>query len=426
MDVNRNGRVDTGEIFDLAYVAGTGGIIVVDVTTLDAPSVVGHISAPGILREIAVMPRRQDDLGRRRSRHRRLARRRAAVPVAGDAFFMIDASNPFAAPAVDATGRDSRIVFEYGYPDGIGGMSVDSQRSLVYVGWPATNLPTGALDIWASDRSARIAFNTPPVANAGPDATVDQNLPVTLDGSRSFDADGDALTYAWTQIGGPPVALSDPTLPKPTFTAPPIDGAVLTFQLIVNDGVVDSPADIGHHHGQAKGRLELRPVIAPIVVVPGTKQLTVTLHAGERQRIARRLRRSGTTYRWIGNGLVSGADGLPNMTPILSAIAPKLGVPVQLADISVDAAGMLTVNTPGLQVVRAHYKDADSRARLGLHGRARGHQAERDRAQAGVGADHARRHAVRGDGQRQEPADDSRGEGQRLRAGATASSCSTM
>ena len=82
-------------------------------------------------------------------------------------------------------------------------MSVDSQRGLVYVGWPASTVPTGALDIWASDRSARVAFNTPPVANAGPDATVDQNHPVTLDGSRSFDPDGDALIYAWTQIGGP-------------------------------------------------------------------------------------------------------------------------------------------------------------------------------------------------------------------------------
>ena len=30
------------------------------------------------------------------------------------------------------------------------------------------------------------------------------------------DADGDPLTYTWTQIGGPPVALSDPALAKPT------------------------------------------------------------------------------------------------------------------------------------------------------------------------------------------------------------------
>ena len=356
VDINKNGRVDTGEIFDLAYVAGSGGITVVDVTNLDTPSVVGHISAPGILREIAV-----SDGGRMivagGDRGTVASPGGAPVPIAGDAFFMIDASNPFAAAAVDATGRDSRIVFEYGYPDGIGGMSVDSQRGLVYVGWPASNVSTGALDIWASDRSARIAFNTPPVANAGPDATVDQDLPVTLDGSRSFDADGDALIYTWTQTGGPAVVLSNPHAPMPTFPAPAIDGAVLTFQLVVNDGVVDSPADIVVVTVRPKGRLELRPVIAPIVVVPGTKQLTVTFTPGNGSGSRDVSADTETKYRWLGNGLVSGTDGLPNMTTIVSALASKLGVPVQIADISVDASGMLTVNTPGIQVVRAHYKD---------------------------------------------------------------------
>ena len=145
----------------------------------------------------------------------------------------------------------------------------------------------------------------------------------------------------------------------PTFPAPAIDGAVLTFQLIVNDGVVDSPADPVVITVKAKGRLELRPVIAPIVDRPGHQGADGDAHAGERRGPRDVSADPGTTYRWIGNGLVSGADGLPNVTPILNAIATKLGVPIQIADISVDTAGMLTVNTPGLQVVRAHYKDAD-------------------------------------------------------------------
>jgi PKD repeat protein len=356
VDTNKNGRVDTGELFDLAYVAGSGGIIVVDVTNLDTPSIVGRITAPGILREISV-----SDGGRiifaGGDRGTVATAGGAPVPIAGDAFFMIDASNPFAAAVSDATGRDSRIVFEYGYPDGIGGISVDSQRGLVYIGWPASNVPTGALDIWASDRSARIAFNTPPVANAGPDATVDQDQPITLDGSRSFDADGDPLIYTWTQVGGPAVVLSNPAAPMPIFTSPKIDGAVLTFQLVVNDGVVDSPADTVVITVRPKGHLDLRPVIAPIVVVPGTKQLTVTFTPGNGTATRDVTADTATTYRWLGNGLVSGTDGLPDMTSIVSAIASKLGVPVQIADISVDASGMLTANTPGIQVVRAHYKD---------------------------------------------------------------------
>ncbi len=44
--------------------------------------------------------------------------------------------------------------------------------------------------------------NTPPVANAGPDQTIEcggATSPVTLDGTGSTDADGDALTYEWRE-----------------------------------------------------------------------------------------------------------------------------------------------------------------------------------------------------------------------------------
>ena len=63
--------------------------------------------------------------------------------------------------------------------------------------------------------------NHPPIANAGPDQeNVYEGDIVSLYGSASSDPDGDPLTYSWSQISGPQVDLSDPTLPNPTFKVP--------------------------------------------------------------------------------------------------------------------------------------------------------------------------------------------------------------
>jgi cyclophilin family peptidyl-prolyl cis-trans isomerase len=65
----------------------------------------------------------------------------------------------------------------------------------------------------------------------------------TLDGSGSSDPDGDPLAYAWTQTGGPQVALSSATAPNPAFAVPSdAAGQTLTFSLKVNDGTTDSLA----------------------------------------------------------------------------------------------------------------------------------------------------------------------------------------
>jgi M6 family metalloprotease-like protein len=80
-------------------------------------------------------------------------------------------------------------------------------------------------------------LNTPPVANAGPDQSVNTTALVTLDGSGSYDPDGNyPLIYAWFQKSGPVVALSNPGAVNPNFIAPPIK-CVLTFDLIVTDSL---------------------------------------------------------------------------------------------------------------------------------------------------------------------------------------------
>ncbi|MBI4556136.1 MAG: Ig-like domain-containing protein [Candidatus Hydrogenedentes bacterium] len=83
--------------------------------------------------------------------------------------------------------------------------------------------------------------NRPPVANAGLDATGTVSRVVGLDGTGSSDPDGDALTYLWTQVGGPAATLTGATTSRPAFL--PFTVGQYILQLIVNDGELDSVPD---------------------------------------------------------------------------------------------------------------------------------------------------------------------------------------
>lgn len=76
--------------------------------------------------------------------------------------------------------------------------------------------------------------NTPPVAHAGADQVNYFEGTIMLDGSASYDVDGDALSYRWVQISGVDAQLSGADTPQPSFAA--VRNRAYVFRLIVTDG----------------------------------------------------------------------------------------------------------------------------------------------------------------------------------------------
>lgn len=87
--------------------------------------------------------------------------------------------------------------------------------------------------------------NAPPVASAGTDFAVDEGAGAMLSGAGSSDADGDTLTYQWTQTAGPTVALTGANSATASFTAPDVGADTpLTFSLRVNDPAGANGTDV--------------------------------------------------------------------------------------------------------------------------------------------------------------------------------------
>ena len=94
-----------------------------------------------------------------------------------------------------------------------------------------------------------INVNHAPEAHVGAGQVVNEGSLVALDGSASFDPDGDPLTYQWVQTGGPTITLTGADTAQASFTAPSLPGGVggsvaLTFQLTVSDGALSAMDEV--------------------------------------------------------------------------------------------------------------------------------------------------------------------------------------
>ncbi|MDH3342470.1 MAG: PKD domain-containing protein, partial [Gammaproteobacteria bacterium] len=114
-----------------------------------------------------------------------------------------------------------------------------------------------------SSNAATWTINLLPKALAGNDYFVPTNTPVNLDGSSSFDPEGNSLTYLWTlvnQPGGSNASLSNTIIANPDFT-PDLDG-LYEFSLVVNDGTYNST-----------------PLTVMVVADSNTPDFAITLHS---------------------------------------------------------------------------------------------------------------------------------------------------
>ncbi len=82
-------------------------------------------------------------------------------------------------------------------------------------------------------RTIRTGQVLPPVADAGGDQIGIPAGPVRLDGSNSYDPNGEKLTYQWVQEQGPNVILTAATSPVTNFTGS--SGQVYVFRLTVRN-----------------------------------------------------------------------------------------------------------------------------------------------------------------------------------------------
>jgi hypothetical protein len=192
-----------------------------------------------------------------------------------------DPTNQNLAPVADAGADQTVNVGNLAILDGTGSYDPDENYPLTYE-WQIISTPIGSTAISSASDSSESTFsftvdlpgeytiqivvtdslgtasepylvlvstsNSMPVADAGPDqALANEGITVQLDGSQSFDPDGDPITYAWSITSKPPfssAALNDPTAVNPTFVADSLGTYVIELIVTDNQGLDSFPDEV--------------------------------------------------------------------------------------------------------------------------------------------------------------------------------------
>jgi PKD repeat protein len=135
--------------------------------------------------------------------------------------------------ATVATGAN--VSYNWSFGDGTTGAGAAPSHTYLTAGsYTALVTATNAAGVTTATVSTLVT-NAAPVAEAGPNQNAGVGAAVTLSGAGSTDPDGHTpLTYRWSQLSGPVVALTGANTAAPSFTAPGAP-ATLQFSLLVTD-----------------------------------------------------------------------------------------------------------------------------------------------------------------------------------------------
>jgi hypothetical protein len=164
-------------------------------------------------------------------------------------------------------------ILEYIFPENVPGTPIvpNNFETIPFLACGGITLSDGTvagpLQPWPG-AVAPVCANAPaaPVANAGTAQTVASGATVTLAGSATGTA---PLAFSWAQTAGPAVALSDPTIARPSFVAPAVTApTALTFALTVTNAVGSSTATVTITVNASTAPTVVH--VAPRTVVSGT------------------------------------------------------------------------------------------------------------------------------------------------------------